>query len=583
MHFMKITTVVCLSLAACVPAQADVFLRWNHAGFRPGEAKSLVAMSDTDLTGRAWRIERLAAGSGSVALATGHPEPVLRGEFAASVVGRGDHTPLAFNHVVDFSALSEPGVYRFTGPDGATAELQVDPAPYLRFVPEALRHLRVMRSGSNETILRQFSHPGDAHAAVWVPDGDVANGKWKPAEPAREVDALGGWYDAGDQIKFTLNVAYTTYHLLFAYRLDPAQFTRVNSRSDLPDVLDEARFGLEFLTRVFPDPDTFVIQVGDERDHHEPPRLPENDPLDGKRPALCALSRVHMGATAAALALGARTWRELGRADEAERYARLARAIFARALRPDAVTTAFERGRVNDFYLDPIDADQMTLAGAELFTLTGERSYLDTAIKLAPPAAELVSWGNWTWLANAALAASDPAAKAQLLAETDRYADRAATTGQPWSLPGHYTWASLHQWVAEANAAKIASLRVSPSAQRRELFGHMLDYTFGRNNWGVSFFFSEQLSNTVRQIYNPTYHILRAFPTGALSEGPGERGMHDALRSHFPAAGDDSLARFDTPAAVFVDSAGDFMCQETTVAGQSDIVLMLTLASLGTR
>ena len=74
-----------------------------------------------------------------------------------------------------------------------------------------------MRSGSHDTLLRKFSHPGDARAPVFVPDGDPVNGKWKPAVPARTVDALGGWYDAGDQIKFTLNQAATTYHLLLAY------------------------------------------------------------------------------------------------------------------------------------------------------------------------------------------------------------------------------------------------------------------------------------------------------------------------------------------------------------------------------
>lgn len=581
---MKITVAMCLMFAASVLAHgADIFLRWNHAGFRPDQVKSLVAMSDTDLAGRAWRIERITPASGSTADVARSSEPALQGTFGASVVGRGDNTPMAFNTVVDFSALRETGTYRFTGPDGVAAEFEIADAPYLRFVTEALRYLRVARSGSYETILHTFSHSGDAHAPVWVPDGDVANGKWKPATPARTVDVLGGWYDAGDQIKFTLEIAYTTYHLLLAYRLDPAQFTRVNSRSDLPDVLDEARHGLEFLARVYPDSDTFVIQVGDERDHEQPRRLPENDALDGMRPALCALSRVHMGATVAALALGARTWRELGRTADAERYARRARAIFERALQPDTVTTAFERGKVNDFYRDPTDTDEMALAGAELYALTHERRYLDIAIKLAPPAGEQVGWADWNGLANLALLDHDPSAKARLLSEVDRYAERAAGAGRPWGIPGHYEWGSLHRWIGAANAARIASLRTGHSPARRRLFNEMLDYTFGRNNWGVSFFFSEQLSNTVRHIYNPTYELLGAFPTGALSEGPGDRKTHDALRNYFKAEGHAPVARFDTPAAVFADDSEDFMCQESTIVGQADIVVMLTLASLGER
>ncbi len=582
---MKIAAIMCLLLAGSALAHgAGIFLRWNHADFRPDQPKSLVAMSDSNLAGLAWRIDCITPAPvpivGTMRARTG---PVLKGTFGASVVGRGDNTPMAFNYVVDFSSLHEIGAYRFIGPDGVTAAFEIDHAPYLRFVTEAVRDLRVARSGSYETILHGFSHPGDAHAPVWIPDGDVANGKWKPASPARKIDVLGGWYDAGDQIKFTLEIAYTTYHLLLAYHLDPAQFTRVNSRSDLPDVLDEARHGLEFLSRVFPDSNTFVIQVGDERDHEQPRRLPEDDRLDGRRPALCALSRAHMGAAAAALALGARTWRELGRTADAERYAGLARAIFARALQPDSVTTAFERGKVNDFYRDPIDTDEMALAGAELYALTHQRRYLDFAIKLAPPAGEQVGWADWNWLANLVLSHYDPTAKERLLAEVDRYAERAAGAGRPWGIPGHYEWGSLYRWVGAANAAEVVSLRVAPSLAQGRLFDHMLDYTFGRNNWGVSFFFSEQLTNTVHQIYNPTYELLGVFPAGAVSEGPGDRKTHDSLQRYFKSERDGTLARFDTPAAVFVDDREDFMCQESTISGQADIVVMLTLASRAER
>jgi len=487
---------------------------------------------------------------------------------------------LPFNHVVDFSALTEPGRYRFVGPGGTSAELRIEAAPYRRFIPEALRHLRVMRSGSHETLLRAFSHPGDARAPVWVPDGDVAEGRWRPASPARTVDVQGGWYDAGDQIKFTLNIAYTTCHLLLAWDLVPDLFDVVYSRSGLPDVLDEARHGLAFLMRVFPDEDTFVIQVGDERDHDQPPRLPEHDPLDGRRPALCALSRVHMGSAAAALALGAQTWRRLGREEEAAGFEAKARAIFERALGPDTVVTAFERGEVNDFYRDTTDADQMALAAVALYRMSGDERFLAHARRLAPPPAPEVSWGSWNWLPNALMAPRDAEARARLLAEVDAYARHALANGRPWGIPGAYVWGSLHRWIGAANAAEFANRVAGTDSARRTLFFSMLDYTFGRNNWGVSFMFSEQLPNSVRHIYSPTYHLLGVFPTGALSEGPGNRSTHDALRRYFgPERPDDPLARFNTPAAVFNDNAKDFMCQESTIGGQADLVLMLTLAA----
>jgi endoglucanase len=277
---------------------AENFVRWNQAGYPPDRAKELVVMAEKDLAGQRWSV-------------TQGPRVVLEGRFEPSSVGSGMHTPLPFNHRVDVSPLVEPGEYVFTAPGAEPAVLRVDPSPYARFLPQALQHLRMVRSGSDEVPGRRRSHDGDARAPVYVPDGDPAEGRWRPTVPARTVDVRGGWYDAGDQIKFTLNEAYTVYVMLLSYQLQPALFD--DPRGGEPAILAEARHGLEYLARLYPDPDTFVIQVGDETDHNQPLRLPEDDALDGRRPAFTALSRVHLASTAAALAKGAQVW--AGRGD----------------------------------------------------------------------------------------------------------------------------------------------------------------------------------------------------------------------------------------------------------------------------
>src|SRR6478736_3620931 len=551
-----------LLLGSVLPARAETYLRWNQAGYAPAQPKVFAVLSTTDLAGRAWFVWQ-------------GPAVVLRGNFDPSVTGAGDHTPFAFNHLADVGALTEPGDYEFITAGAAPAKFVIAPAPYLEPLPLPLRHLRLMRSGSNYTIGRQYSHRGDARAPVWVPAGDPANGKWAAATPARTVDALGGWYDAGDQIKFTLTCATTTYQLLYAYRLSPVFVNKWRSPTELSDVLDEARHGLEFLLRVFPDHDTFVIQVGNEADHGQPARLPEEDKLDGKRPALCALAQVHMGAAAAALALGAQVFAETGHAEEAARYGEMAKAIYARAREADAIPTAFERGEVNDFYHDPDPRDQLAVAAMELHALTKDDTYLEQAKAYAPPAAKEVGWSDWNWLANAALAPHDPAAKQRLHDELAGYLQHAATQGAPWGLPGGYVWGSLARWIGMANAVRLGD----NSPESRALFWAVTDYTFGRNNWGVSFLFDESLPNTLRHLYSPTYKLLRKFPAGALSEGPGSRAQHDAMAKYFTIPADDSFHRFNTPAAVFFDNDTVFVCQEATITAQVDILILLALAS----
>jgi endoglucanase len=547
--------------------RAELHLRWNQAGYSPGQPKALYALATEDLAGRAWTVQRAGL-------------PVVRGVFGPSIAGAGDHTPFPFNHAADFSSLREPGDYEFVTAGAPPARFRIAAAPYDRLVPLPLVHLRRARSGSADTGFRPLSHPGDARAPVLVPDGDPANGQWKPADPAHMVDALGGWYDAGDYIKFTLNQAATAYHLLLAYRLKPALFGPAPGRGALPDVLDEARHGLEFLMKVHPDRDTFIIQVATSEDHSQGLRLPHEDKLDGRRPALCALSRVHMGATAAALALGARTFGDLGRTDDMARYGAMARKIYARALEADAVPTAFERAKVNDFYRDPDPTDQLAVAAMELFELTGDETYLAQARAFAPPAAQEVGWGDWNWLANFALAPHDPSARQRLLQEMDGYVQHARQRGAPWGLPSRYVWGSLARWVGIANAVRETARQHGPQPDYDALFWNITDYTFGRNNWGVSFLFDEQLPNTVRNLYSPVYRLLGVFPTGALSEGPGGRKLHDELSRYFKIAPDDPFHRFNTAAGVFFDNNTDFMCQEATITAQADAVLFLVLASL---
>lgn len=187
---------------------------------------------------------------------------------------------------------------------------------------------------------------------------------------------------------------------------------------------------------------------------------------------------------------------------------------------------------------------------------------------------------EWHWLANLALAAHDKDARERLLTETAQYASHSAKEGAPWGLPTPYTWGSLHRWIGAANASICAARLIGGSQEREAVFTSILDYTFGRNNWGVSFLHSERLPNTLRNLYSPVYQLLQIFPTGALSEGPGERSMHASLEKYFSTPPDDPSHRFNTRAAVFYDRNTDFMCQEATIGGQADLLLMLTLASL---
>lgn len=497
-----------------------------------------------------------------------------------SEIGRGANTPWPFNYRIDVTKdMRQPGSYLLQVGNLEEIILKVAPAPYAALANLPLVHLRMQRSGTDTVTWREASHFGDAAAWLEVPDGNPANGQWQAAPDDRRVDVLGGWYDAGDHIKFTLTTAYTIYHLLLAYEVAPEIFETRHSTSDLPDILDEIRHGLQYLLKLWPDRDTFIVQVGDSGDHNLGWRLPADDELDGQRPAKAALARVQMASTVAALARGARVMADHDPA-LAAKCAAMARGLMERAQESDTVEAAFERAPTNDFYQDPSVNDQMSLAALEMAALDGGESWMQVAERYAPGRGREVGWAYWHWLPNSGLAVAGVEAGLEgLTAEVGGYLEHAEGAGQPWGLPSRYVWGSLARWIGAANAARVATAEGFVGPAGDDIFYDVLDYVFGRNNWGVSFLFDERIPNHLEQLYSPTSYLMGRYPVGALSAGPTSRRNHGPMERLFDEPDSGRLAAFDTNTAVFHDNRYDFVCHESTIGAQADIVLMLALAS----
>jgi hypothetical protein len=543
-----------------VSMQSNVWLRVNQAGYTPNRNKTAVVLSNIDISGSNWNIKK-----------DGHI--ILHGILADGKTGNDIFIAQNYFYKIDFSPLKETGTYTLELDGAQTQQVIISEDPYSIFVSQALIHLRAMRSGC-PTLYREQSHLKDDSAIIYNVKGEWTNGAWQEASPRRTVDMLGGHYDAGDYIKFTLNEAYLAWHLLRAYQINPSIFAKSNSVSGLTDILDEAKYCLDYLAKTFPDENTFIIQVGDGKDHRQGLRLPENDLLDGERPALCALSRVHMGSAAAALALGAQIFKDIDSIASAL-YESKAIAIYERARKSDTQRSAFERDATNDFYNDNTDIDNMALAAAELYNLTKNQKYLTEGSVYAPPAAAMVSWGSWNSFANYRLAElGDEAAKDRLLEETIKYEQ-----DNVWSLPSAwYGWSTLHRWIGAVNA-HLLSQRLIGNKDFSAPFLGILDYTFGCNNWGIAMLASKDLPYSVNKIYNQIYRLTGVFPTGALSEGPAGRKLHEKMRSHFNVPANSPFDEFNTSGGVFYDNEDDFVIQESTVGGQADIILMLALAA----
>lgn len=549
-----------------------VYIRYNYLGYNPARTKRLVVMAERDISGQGWMLKNSTTGA-----------VVDSGFFEQSVYPKGKHLPMDFNYVVDISTLREEGEYEFSTAGAEPAHFPVKKSPYKELVKAPLHWMRVARCGSEDAIDHEMCHRGDSSCIVHHRKG-IDNGSWHDDGNGKRFDATGGWHDAADYLKFSLTIGYAAYYILRSYEISPELFDdlKEHSTTKYNDLLDEAKWGLDFLAKCMPDSNEFIIMVGDSEDHNVGYRLPHEDHLDGKRPILSALSPVQMGYASASLALGAQIFGKQGDTDLANHYRETAIRIYDRAVSDDVEASAWLNDKVNAFYGDETVNDNLELAAGELFKLTGEERYKRDAIKYAD-LARASGWKAWESVNLAAhmnIMDVYPVAKNDIFQDLDGFLDNSRAQGNIWGLPMKYVWGGLYSYIGVGAAAMEYELRTK-DRKYRSLATNMIDYLLGYNNWGICFVADPDIPNTITDPYSLIYNLQAdKFPYGAISEGPGDRESWKHYKSYF---GYDVKAerthKFNTEAGVFYDKRKDFMCMETTIAGVSDGIFMLAVAS----
>jgi hypothetical protein len=253
-------------------------VRLNQVGYVTGCSKLALVMSQRPLGAAAFTV---VDATGQHALVRGALGP-SRGSWNAT---------WRYVYPLDFSALHNAG--RFTiEVAGASAPVVVDPALvlYRRLTGNALRFFQAQRDGAGVipgALGRRPSHLRDAHAAVYQQptySDLMLLGGLTPA--GGFVDASGGWFDAGDYLKFVETTSFSEVLQLLTLR-DYKQ--SVAKRAALTR---EARFGLQWLMRMWDGRRGvlyYQVGIGDGNGStilgdHDAWRLPEADDRSRARP-----------------------------------------------------------------------------------------------------------------------------------------------------------------------------------------------------------------------------------------------------------------------------------------------------------
>jgi endoglucanase len=192
---------------------------------------------------------------------------VLSGTIGGSVGAWGSFPDV---YAIDFDSVSVAGAYTIavSGPVPATSpSFSIDSAVNLYATPlsNALFFYENERDGANfiATPLRTAAgHLNDRSANVYLTPNMNKNGRFSGSltPTGAVIDASGGWWDAGDYLKFVQTHSYTVALMLIGVRDFPNQMGAGSGGSNFTA---EARFGLDWLQKMWDDNSkTFYYQVG---------------------------------------------------------------------------------------------------------------------------------------------------------------------------------------------------------------------------------------------------------------------------------------------------------------------------------
>ena len=575
----------CQPLARGVPApQGDtgVAIRFNQLGYQPDGYKVAVVCSLTPREITDFRI-------------VDERNRTVFGPAAASA--SGSFGPCATTYRLDFGALRRPGVYRIVAAGVTSPPVRIATDVYRGAADSLLAYLREQRSGYNP-VFRDSVHQRSDGVLV---DHPTRSGEFMPVS--------GGWADASDYLQYGATTAHATTMLLLAYRDHPEAFAdRFQSNglpgaNGIPDVLDEARWGLAWLLKMDPEDDLLLNQLADDRDHTFWD-LPVNDSADygwgrgGRRPVYPCTGKPQglfenknrstglastAGKYAAAFALGAAAFTGGRDSVFARRLAERARAVYALgAAHPGVCQTAPARSPY--FYEEDNWADDMELGAVELYALTGERAYFDAALQYA--AQEPVSpWMGqdtarhyqcYPWHNNGHYeiwhAGSDSARR--IVAEYYRRGLEAVArrAGNGFRVGIPFIWCSNNLLASFATQATFYR-RMTGDSSYVEYETAALDWLFGTNPWGVSMVIGlgDSYPRTPHSVVAQQLHLQL---TGGLVDGPVYRSIYQNLRG-IRLLEADEYAPFNTGFIVYHDDVGDYSTNEPIMDGTANLAYVL--------
>lgn len=514
----------------------------------------------------------------------------------------GAYGPFTQTHRLNFSAFRKPGRYRLEAGGAVSPAFRISEDVYKGAADFCLRYMRQQRCGFNP-FLKDSCHSYGGYSLYGVKAG---------LPDSTHVAIWGGWHDASDYLQYVTTSANATYHLLMAYRDYPKVFgdekaaNGLDGSNGVADVLDEARWGLDWLLKMHPRDDWMFNQVADDRDHMGM-RLPKQDSFYGmgyKRPVYFLTGEPQQrgkftnnttgtSSTAAkmasAFALGGNTLMKDDEPYARELFERATSAVYHIFIKLGVTQTASVKSPY--IYAEENWTDDVELAMANLTPDIFVDLRFEAPLKLGLKYAKMETVTPWL--------GRDTAKHYQWypFINLGHYELAKHAKGeQKVVLTGYYKTGINRVWTkAKSNAFyrgvpfiwcsnnlttsfAIQCLwykELTGDKQFEELEQSNFDWLFGCNPWGTSMVYGLPQGGDAPTDPHSAFTHLKGYPVdGGLVDGPVYGSIYNALigiKLYQP----DEYAAFQSKLAVYHDDYGDYSTNEPTMDGTASLIYLL--------
>ncbi len=559
------------------------WIRINQLGYLPNGIKVAVWGSKEDITIKSWQ------------LVDAKTKKVVTSGTAGKAFG--SYGPFRQSYRLNFSSFKKPGRYFLQAGSAVSPEFEIGNDVYKGTADFCLRYMRQQRTGFNP-YLKDSCH---------TDDGYVLYGEKAGIPDSTRIDVVGGWHDASDYLQYTTTSANATYHLLMSYRDFPHVFTDekmangLDGANGVADVLDEARWGLDWLLKMHPREDWMFNQIADDRDHAGM-RIPKMDSFYGRgyeRPVYFVSGEPQQrgkfmnnttgtsstgGKFTSAFALGSVLFKN--DKDYSSLLSQRSKTAYAFANKKPGVTqTASVKSPY--IYAESNWVDDMQLAATSLTFQQSNPVHLDEAFAFAKQephtpwlgadTAHHYQWYPFINIGHYELAKQLKDKRKDTIIRyyregIEKVWNKASQNAFYRGVP--FIWCSNNlttsfaiqcYWFRELTGDKSFS----------ELEQANFDWLFGCNPWGTSMVYGLPSWGDTPEDPHSAFTHLKNYPIdGGLVDGPVYGNIYKNLIG-IRLADPDEYAEFQSDLVVYHDDYGDYSTNEPTMDGTASLVYLL--------